>query len=61
MRGGRSFKAARGVCMGGRDLESDFSEAGGQNIFSHPDQESLNCPLELSLPDPHWQERQGCQ
>ena len=36
---------------------TDFSEAGEQNIFSHSDQESLSCPLEFGLPDPHLQEK----
>lgn len=31
--------------MGGGDMGSEFSEAGGQNIFSHPVQESLNSSL----------------
>lgn len=38
-------------------MGTDFSEAGRQTVLSHPDQESLNCPLELSLPDLHLQEK----
>lgn len=40
-------------------MGSDFSEAGEQNVFSHPDQENPNCPLEFGLPDLHLQEKQG--
>ena len=46
-------------CVHGRQGKgTDFSEADEQNIFSHSDQESLNCPLEFGLPDPHLEEKQ---